>query len=60
MKVEMKGNDLVITIPANQNPELSKSGNSLIVASSGGNKEQTHIQVKGKNLIVGVNAYVKR
>ena len=56
----MKGNDLVITIPANQNPELSKSGNSLIVASSGGNKEQTHIQVKGKNLIVGVNAYVKR
>lgn len=58
MQVAQKGNNLVITIPMNANPTtVSKTGKTLSVASSNGNKE-TEIEVQGRKVIVGVNAYI--
>ncbi len=59
MKAEIIGNNLVITIPISQDPQPSASGKTLIVASSGGNKE-TDCKVQGKPVVVGLNAYIKR
>jgi hypothetical protein len=58
MKAEVKGNELVITIPMNP-PRPSASGKTLVVASSGGNV-QTTAEVDGKPIIIGVNAYIRR
>lgn len=58
MKVEVKGKDLVITIPM-QEPKLSASGKTLVVATSSGNKEST-AEVSGKKITVGVNAYIRK
>lgn len=58
MKVEKKGNELHIIIPMNPAPfPLSSTGKTLSVASSGGNQATT-IQVDGKVLKVGVNAFI--
>ncbi len=56
MKVEIVGKNLVITLPIRPRTP-SKTGKSLIVAGSDGNKETT-CQIDGKNIIVGVNAYI--
>ena len=59
MQAEIKGNNLVITIPCDtKNLMPSSSGKSLIVASTHGN-QPTSLQVNGKPLVVSVNAYVK-
>ena len=58
MKVALKDNVLVIEMPCGQ-PTPSKSGKSLIVASTRGNIK-TSVQVDGKPLTVSVNAYVKQ
>lgn len=50
---------LVIRVPMNDKPEESASGKTLVVASSRGNKETT-VKVNGKNVIIGVNAYIKK
>jgi len=57
MQVEIKGNDLVITIPM-QKPTPSASGKTLVVASSHGN-QPTSAQVDGKPVVVGLNAYIR-
>jgi hypothetical protein len=57
VEVTKKGNNLVITIPINQNPEPSATGKTLSIASSRGNKE-TSVEIDGKKVIVGLNAYV--
>jgi len=57
MKVEIVGNDLVITAPINKTP--SKSGKSILIASSGGNKPTAAV-IDGKNIIVGLNAYIEK
>lgn len=57
MKAEIKGDNLVITIPINKEGTLSTSKKSLIHATSGGNKETDIAMPNGKKLIVGVNAY---
>ncbi len=57
MKVEVKGTDLVITIPM-QKPAPSSSGKTLIVATTGGNQVTT-AQVNGKPVTLGLNAYIK-
>lgn len=58
MKVAIEGNELVIRIPAKvKNPPPSATGKTLLVASSKGNKETT-AKVDGRNVIVGVNAYI--
>lgn len=58
MKAEVKGNELVITIPMNP-PRPSASGKTMVVATSGGNI-QTTAEVDGKPIIIGVNAYIRR
>lgn len=59
MEVTIEKNVLIIRIPVNNPPAPSKSGKSLIVASTGGNMTTT-VQVGGKPLIVGLNAYINR
>lgn len=58
MKVEIVGKNLVITLPMNATPIPSGSGKSLIVASTGGNKE-SEVTVNGKKVTIGCNAYIK-
>jgi hypothetical protein len=48
---------LVIKVPLNPKPVRSASGKTLVVASTHGNK-QTELEVDGKPVIVGLNAYV--
>jgi hypothetical protein len=57
MKAEIKDGNLVITIPM-QTPTPSSTGRTLIVATTGGNKE-TDVQVNGKPVIIGLNCYIK-
>jgi len=59
MKAEIVNGNLVITIPVQTPPTPSKSGKSLVVASSNGNKA-TAAQVNGKPIIIGLNAYIQR
>jgi len=47
----------VIRVPLNSKPVLSGSGKTLVVASSHGNK-QTQLEIQGKPVHVGVNAYI--
>ena len=60
MKAEIKkiGNFeiLCVEIPISKRP--SGSGKTTIVASTNGN-QQTSIQVDGKNVVIGLNAYIK-
>lgn len=57
MEVEIKNNKLIITLPIS--PRTSKSGKSLVIASTGGNLPSTAIY-EGQPVIIGVNAYVKK
>jgi len=57
MKVEIVGGNLVITAPIKE--AVSKSGKSLLLVSSGGNKE-TACEYKGKPVIVGLNCYTAK
>lgn len=58
LKAELKDGKLVLTLDAETtSPPDSASGKSKVVASTRGNV-QTSLQVKGKNLTVGVNAYI--
>lgn len=57
MNVVQEGNNLVITLPMKK--EVSKSGKSIVIASSNGNKP-TSIQIDGKVLTIGVNAYISK
>lgn len=57
MKVEIVKGELIIRIPVNKKPVPSTSGKTLIVASTRGNKE-TECVVNGKNVVIGLNAYV--
>ena len=48
---------LTVSIPISKRP--SASGKTTVVASSNGNKP-TEVQVDGKPVIVGFNAYIAR
>lgn len=48
----------MIRVPMNAKPVPSSTRKSLVVASSHGNK-QTEVEVQGKPVIVGVNAYIQ-
>jgi len=54
----IEGEYLVLRVPMNAKPIPSSTGKSLVVASSHGNK-QTEVEVQGKPVIVGVNAYIQ-
>jgi len=58
MQVKLENNELVIRIPL-EKPHTSTSGKTLIVASTGGNI-QTDVEVNGKPVFVGLNAYIKK
>ncbi len=62
MKVEIvtegKKKMLVITAPIADRPSASKSGKNLLLASTGGNLN-TGVKMDGKDIILGLNAYVK-
>ncbi|MBU0707050.1 hypothetical protein KKG41_01625 [Patescibacteria group bacterium] len=58
IKVEVKGNEMVITVPMGT-PTPSASGKTLVVASSRGN-QATDCIIQGKPVIVGFNAYITR
>jgi len=58
MTVEKKDNKLVITMPMGELVP-SKSGKTLVVASSHGNKV-TDLLVDGKPVTIGLNAYIKK
>lgn len=58
MDVKIEGNDLVIRLPL-QTPQPSASGKTLVVASTRGNVK-TSATVNGKQITVGVNAYIGR
>jgi hypothetical protein len=57
MKVTVKGDIMVIEIDM-QKPTPSASGKTLVVASTHGNVV-TDAQIKGKPVIVGLNAYIR-
>lgn len=57
MKATLKDGILTIEIPANANPVASKTGKSLVVASTQGNKA-TALIVNGKPVVIGLNAYI--
>lgn len=59
MQVTIENNELVIRIPIEEPPRPSKSGKSLIVASSGGNVT-TSCTVEGRQVVVGLNCYITR
>jgi len=59
MTAKIVGNKLVIEIPLNAVPVPSASGKTLVVASTHGNKI-TEAQIDGKNIVVGLNAYVPK
>lgn len=59
MKVTVDGNELMIRMPMMDPPAPSKSGKTLIVATTSGNLT-TDIKIGDKPLVLGLNAYVKR
>ena len=59
MQVTIEGKELVIRIPVESPPRPSKSGKSLIVATSGGN-QTTSCTVEGKQVVVGLNCYITK
>ncbi len=56
LSVTREGDMLVIRIPI-QAPTPSASGKTLVLASTRGN-QKTAVQIDGKDLYLGVNAYV--
>ena len=56
LTVTREGDMLVIRIPIKV-PTPSSSGKTLVVASTRGN-QKTGVQIDGKDLYLGVNAYV--
>ena len=59
MTAKIVGNKLVIEISLNPVPVLSLSGKTLVIASTHSNKV-TQAQVNGRNVVVGVNAYIPK
>jgi hypothetical protein len=57
MNVEIKDNKLIIEIDL-EKPTPSSSGKTLVVASTRGNVV-TKVQVDGKPVTIGLNAYIK-
>lgn len=59
MTVKIVGSTLVIEIPLNSSPVPSTTGKTLVVASTHGNKV-TDVKVAGKNVVIGLNAYIPK
>lgn len=57
MQVEIKGENLVISIPLAKPYSPSKSGKTRIVATSAG-IVKTNVMVEGRALSIGLNAFI--
>jgi len=57
LTASIEGEYLVIRVPMNPTPVRSATGKTMVVASTHGNKE-TEVEVQGKPMFVGVNAYI--
>jgi len=58
VEINKAANELVIRLPL-ETPQPSKSGKTLVVASTHGNIETT-AEIDGKPITVGVNAYIRK
>ena len=58
VQAKLENDNLIITLPMNGTGVRSKSGKTIVVASSHGNVP-TEVEINGKKVIVGVNAYIK-
>lgn len=58
MKVEIRGGKLIVEIDL-QEPTLSASGKTLVVATSHGNQTTTAMY-DGQPITIGLNAYIRR
>lgn len=58
MDVKIENGKLIISIEM-QTPTPSASGKTLVVATTHGNTT-TQCLVDGKNVIIGLNAYIKK
>lgn len=58
MKATIEKDELVIRIPVSKDPKASKSGKSLVLASTSGNVKPQGLTYKGKQVTIGLNAYV--
>ena len=54
VKVEKKGNSLVLTVDLSTKVGDSKSGKSVVIATTGGNDDV------GDGIMVGLNVYKKK
>ena len=52
------GRQLIVTADL-ETPTASKSGKSLVVASTRGNLRLAGVQVDGKDITLGLNAYIR-
>jgi len=59
MQATIEGDELVIRIKLLPQPTRSKSGKTMLVATSGGNVE-SDATVNGKRVTIGLNAYVSK
>ena len=59
MNVKIENGELIVRIPVENPMRPSKSGKTLIVATSSGNVV-TSAEVDGKPVTIGLNAYVRR
>jgi hypothetical protein len=59
MKITIENNEMVIRLPLIMPLRPSSSGKTLLVASSNGSVK-TDCQVDGKQVTIGVNAYVPK
>jgi hypothetical protein len=57
MNARIEGNKLIVEIDLNPQPAISKTGKTLVVASSHGN-QPTQARVNGKPVVIGLNAYI--
>lgn len=58
VKIEKQGNVEVLTVSIPVVKRPSKSGKSTVVASTNGNLA-TALQIDGKPVVLGLNAYIK-
>lgn len=58
MTAQIKDGNLVVTMPL-QTPSPSRTGKTLVVASSHGNVK-TAAEIDGKPITIGLNAYITR
>ena len=59
MKVEVRDGKMLIELEMLSSPKASSSHKTLIVCSTFGNKP-TDITVKGRKVMLGVNAYIPK